>query len=131
MAKLPSGRYLRYWQPRLHQESWPDGRPKDRPSLMALTVKGKAMFVRSAYHTILVENQVQAIAADLLAAALANMEREGFPVVLHVHDNIAAEEQEDRAEAKMSMFESAMLDMPPWTYGLPMNVDVDYGARFG
>lgn len=131
MARLPSGRYLRYWQPRLHQEAWPDGRLKDRLSLTALTVKGKTVFRRSAYHTILVENQVQAIAADLLGVALSNMEREGFPVNLHVHDNVAAEEREDLASTRLPVFEQAMLDMPSWTYGLPMAVDADYGARFG
>ena len=130
-CRLPSGRLLRYWQPRLHQDYWEDGTPKARPSLTVIAIKGKSILRRSAYHTILVENQVQAIAADLLGHGLVNVERENLPVVLHVHDNIAAETPEHRADRDLHIFSEAMLDMPAWIGNLPMGVDADYGARFG
>ncbi len=59
-CRLPSGRWLRYWKPRLTQEYWDNGRAKDRLSLSGLAIKGKQVFRRSLYHTILVENKVQA-----------------------------------------------------------------------
>lgn len=130
-ARLPTGRILRYWQPRLRQEYWADGKPKNRLSLSGLTVKGKAVFRRSLYHTILVENQVQAIGADLLATALENADSNGLPVVLHVHDSVAGEADEDRAESMLPLLEHCMTDMPAWTKGLPINVDADASARFG
>jgi DNA polymerase len=130
-CRLPSGRLLRYWQPRLRQEHWADGKPKNRLSLSALTVKGRAVFRRSVYHTILVENQVQAIAADLLATALLNADEAGLPVSLHVHDNLAAEVPEDDAERLLIPFKQVMLDMPAWTRGLPIGVEAEAGARFG
>lgn len=130
-CRLPSGRLLRYWQPRLAQEYWEDGTPKDRLSLSGIAIKGRAMFRRSLYHTILVENQVQAIGADCLGTALANADKAGIPVVLHVHDSVAAEVDEDKAQDVLPVFSQAMLDLPAWTKGLPMGVDVTASARFG
>lgn len=135
-CRLPSGRLLRYWQPRLHQEYWlnedgSQGKPKDRLSLSGIAIKGRSVFRRSLYHTILVENQVQAIAADMLAHCLENADNMDIPVILHVYDSLAAEVGEDRVEAELPRFEEAMLNMPPWTFGLPTAIDADYGARFG
>lgn len=131
-CRLPSGRLLRYWAPRLAQEFWDNGKPKARLSLSGLTVKGKAVFRRSLYHTILVENQVQAIAtADMLCHGLDNADRNGFQMALHVYDSIAAEVDESRAEALLPTFERCMLDQPAWTQGLPTACDIEIGARFG
>lgn len=131
VARLPSGRHLRYWQPRLSPGQWPDGSPKERPDLSGLAVKGRAVFRRSLYHTILVENLIQAIAVDLLADGLVHMEEAGLPVPLHVHDSIAAEEDEDVAESRMSDFKSAMLFLPDWARGLPLAIDTEISTRFG
>lgn len=130
-CRLPSERLLRYWAPRLHQDYWADGRPKERPSLTGIAIKGRAVFRRSLYHTILVENQVQGIGADLLGIGLENVDQQNIPIVLHVHDNIAAETPESRADRDLVIFREAMLDMPAWIGNLPMGVDADYGARFG
>jgi DNA polymerase len=130
-CRLPSTRVLRYWQPRLRQEHWEDGTPKDRLSLSGLAIKGHAVFRRSLYHTILVENQVQAIGADMLATALGNADRANVPVVMHVHDSLAAEADESRAEAMLPVFGQTMYGMPAWCRGLPIGVDLDASARFG
>lgn len=131
MCRLPSGRYLRYWSPRIEQGYWDDGTPKSVPDLTVLAVKGKAVFRRTLWYGLATENVTQAIAADMLAVALENMDRAGIPVVLHVHDSIAAEQQEDCAEVLLPRFKAAMLDMPAWTQGLPVACSTDYGRRFG
>ncbi len=130
-ARLPSGRLLRYWQPRLQQGYWQDGSPKAAPDLTVLVVKGRAVFRRTLWRGLAIENLVQAIAADMLCCALVNVEAAGMPVVLHVHDSIAAEVPEDKAEALLPIFRQAMLDMPAWAQGLPTAVDADVSARFG
>src|SRR5579859_29573 len=131
-CRLPSGRWLRYWAPRLTQEYWDDGKPKDRLSLSGLAIKGRAVFRRSLYHTILVENQVQGIAtADMLGHALDNMDRNNIPVTLHVYDSNAAEVDEDRVDIMLPIFEQCMLDQPSWTQGLPVGIDVEVSPRFG
>ena len=80
---------------------------------------------------MLVSNCTQAIAADLLAVALDNMDRHGcLPVVMHVHDSTLAEVPEERAEALLPVFKAAMLDAPSWIGDLPLDASVAAEARF-
>jgi DNA polymerase len=131
LCRLPSGRCLRYWQPRLRQGTWPDGSPKDTPDLTVLFIKGRAVFRRTLWRGLSMENETQGIAADLLANGLAAADRENLPVPIHVHDSIAAEVVEDRAEAQLPLFRQCMLDVPAWAAGLPVAVEADISARFG
>lgn len=130
-CRLPSGRFLRYWQPRIEYGKWPDGSEKRFPDLTVLFVKGRAVFRRVLWRGLAFQNVVSAIEVELLGHSLVNMDRRGLPVVLHVHDNAVAEVEEDRADALLPAFKECMLDMPAWTEGLPIAVDCDYGARFG
>lgn len=77
------------------------------------------------------ENLTQAIAVDLLAQSLCNMEDAGLPVVLHVHDSITAEVPRRDAERLFPVFEQAMLSQPAWTAGLPIAASCDISSRFG
>jgi DNA polymerase len=131
LMRLPSGRCLRYWQPRFRAGKWPDGSPKEMPDLTSLFIKGRAVFRRNLWRGIICENAVQGIAADLLANGLAACDRENLPVPIHVHDSIAAEVREDRAEGLLPLFRSCMLDVPAWAAGLPVHVEADISARFG
>lgn len=63
----------------------------------------------------LVENATQAIARDVLAAALVRLERSGYPVVGHVHDEVIAET--DQLEAVTQL----MTLNPVWAVGLPLD----------
>lgn len=56
LCRLPSGRMLRYWQPRLEQGFWPDGRPKSEPDLTVLAIKGRAIFRRTLWTGLATEN---------------------------------------------------------------------------
>ena len=67
----------------------------------------------------------------MLCVALSNMDSAGIPVVLHCHDNVAAEMSEDRAEEMLPAFRECMLAQPAWTRGLPTAVDAYVAARFG
>ena len=130
-CRLPSGRLLRYWQPRLEQGYWQDGSPKATPDLTVLVVKGGHVFRRNLWRGLAMQNVVCGIEADLLCCALENMEEAALPVVLHVHDSVAAEVPEDKADALLPVFKQAMLAMPDWTKGLPIAADCDASARFG
>lgn len=70
----------------------------------------------------IVENIVQAEARDLLAAAMIRMESKGFPIVLHVHDELVTEVpiETDYLET----VEEIMNVTPDWAKGLPIRADV-------
>lgn len=131
MCRLPSGRLLRYWSPKLVEGHWPDGSPKDEPDITALAIKGKAVFRRVIWRGLACENITQAIAVDILANALVNVDAAGLEVVLHVHDSIAAEVDRRQAEARLPEFKAAMLAVPAWAAGLPVAAKVHISERFG
>ena len=89
------------------------------------------MLRRTLWRGLAIENCVQAIAADLLAVALDNMDRHGeLPVVLHCHDNAVPEVPEDHADRLLPIFKYAMLDAPAWIGDLPLDAAVGAESRF-
>lgn len=86
------------------------------------------MEVESTYGGKLTENVTQAVARDLLAAAMVRLKREEYEIVAHVHDSIATEVAE--GEGDLSEFERLMAVNPPWAQGLPMEVEGYRGPRF-
>ena len=87
---LPSGRRLAYPEARMVPGKFEETyniRHKDN-------AKGAWTDIDTWYGT-LVENAVQAVARDLLVAAMQRLEAAGYPVVLHVHDEIVCEMPED------------------------------------
>lgn len=69
----------------------------------------------------LTENVVQAIARDLLANAIFKVFDLGFNIVLHVHDEIAAEIPKDGNEERtLQMMSDAMCSAPGWAKGIPL-----------
>ena len=112
-AKLPSGRRLAYYQPRLGNnglEFWgTDSRLGGRWAKLD-TYGGK-----------LAENITQAVARDLLADAMLRVEAAGYPVVMHVHDEIVSEVPKDFGS--LAEFEELICQMPDWATGLPMAVE--------
>lgn len=69
----------------------------------------------------LTENVVQAIARDLLANAILKVFDLGLNIVLHVHDEIAAEIPKDGNEEKLlQIMIDAMCNAPNWAKGIPL-----------
>lgn len=117
---LPSGRYLTYHAPHLS----PSERKQGTLELSYETwntnpIKGPIGWHRvSTYGGKLVENVVQAVARDILAHAIVNLERAGYPIVLHVHDEIVAEVPE--SFGSLEEFEKIMSTMPAWAISWPI-----------
>jgi DNA polymerase len=83
--------------------------------------------VRAWYGTFL-ENAVQGIARDLLAAALLRAEARGWSTVFHCHDELVIEAPEGTLPNDEVL---AMLKEPPaWAIGLPFNGKVHRGPTY-
>jgi|SRR5579883_352497 len=88
--RLPSGRFLRYLEARLERAK---GRAYEN------VVFRHRERQRPGYGGLWTENAVQAIARDIIAAALVRLEAVGLDVVLHVHDEVVCELDATSAEA--------------------------------
>lgn len=67
----------------------------------------------------LAENITQALCRDLLAVALVRVDAEGWPIILHVHDECVCEVP-DTPEYTAKMLEDLMCELPSWAQGFPL-----------
>ena len=117
-CKLPSGRILTYWGARLDY----DGK---------ICFTGQNQTTRKWEKTDtwggkLVENVVQAFARDCLAVAIIRLEKAGFDICFHVHDEIVAEAPIGSRWEDMA----AIMGQPiEWAPGLLLRAD-GYETKF-
>ena len=69
------------------------------------------------------ENLTQATAHDILRRALRNLDKEGFDIVAHTHDEILVECNEDEFDARATRMREIMCEPPEWAPDLPLKVD--------
>ena len=83
--RLPSGRNLCYQSPHFTENRF----GSDAIGYYAPNAAGQ-MVAQETFGGKLAENATQAIARDILAHALLTLEKSGYPVVFHVHDEACA-----------------------------------------
>lgn len=66
-----------------------------------------------------VENIVQAIARDILAEAMMRLEKKGFNIVMHIHDEVVIESDSSKVEE----INEIMSLVPSWAPGLILDAD--------
>lgn len=119
-CRLPSGRFITYHNPQLSISS------RDGISL-AISYEGwntnpqmgpVGWVTMWTYGGKLCENVVQAVARDILAYAIVNLEKAGYKIVLHVHDEIAVEVL--IGEGSIEEVERIMSLMPWWARNWPI-----------
>ena len=125
--KLPSGRELFYHKLHFRTVSKFD---KEVEALHFLDPKSHRAVIPT-YGGRLTENVTQAVARDVLAHALVNLDRENVPVVAHVHDEVIAEGgvTVERMKELMGAGPGNPL-APPWADGLPLAAEGYYCARY-
>jgi DNA polymerase len=124
MCRLPSGRILTYQRPKLRQDFY-FGR-HEYPTL-ALSYEGwntnpkngpMGWITIDTYGGRLTENVVQAAARDIQRHAQLELEKAGYPIVLHVYDENVAEVPE--GFGSVEEFEVIMRTMPDWAHDWPI-----------
>jgi len=113
--QLPSGRCLSYYEPILRENRF----GTDSLSYMSLE-KGKWSRVDT-YGGKLVENIVQAVARDLLAEAMVRLDKAGYSIVMHVHDEVVLEVPIDFGS--IEEVDRIMSQPVTWAPGLPMKAE--------
>lgn len=118
-GRLPSGHCLTYQSPKLKPGKF---------NGWALTYLGVDQFTKrwtrlDTYGGKLVENIVQSIARDLLAWAMVRLDRKGFKIVMHVHDEVVLEVPTKFAASSVIAVNKIMAEQPPWAIGLPLSAE--------
>src|SRR5262249_51285920 len=126
LLKLPSGRKLAYPFARTKLLD-----PQHGAVIFADNSDGQFRNCRNgagAYGGLWTENIVSAIARDLLAEAMLRLEDAGYPIVLHVHDEIVCEVPEGFVST--DKFTRLMTQRPSWAWDLPIAASAWTGSRY-
>jgi DNA polymerase len=120
--KLPSGRCIHYYKPQAELDKF--GRPTWSYHSYPKNYRKKV------WRGSITENLVQAIARDILVAAMFRLEAAGYPVVLTVHDEIVCEVP--KTQADVERFKAIMSEPPEWAkqMRLPIAVEAWSGDRY-
>ena len=119
---LPSGRKLSYVKPRMAVNKF----GRDGLTYEGISENKKWSRIET-YGPKLVENIVQGTARDLLAEAMLRVEKKGYPIVMHCHDEIIAEVPE--GSGSVDEMCEIMAIQPKWAEGLPLRAD-GYSCSF-
>ena len=119
---LPSGRKLSYVKPRMAVNKF----GRDGLTYEGISENKKWSRIET-YGPKLVENIVQGTARDLLAEAMLRVEKKGYPIVMHCHDEIIAEVPE--GSGSVDEMCEIMAVQPQWAEGLPLRAD-GYSCSF-
>ena len=115
-CRLPSGRVLYY-----------------RHMVIDQTGNLKYMGGRKTVHTwggALTENVVQAMSRDLLGYWTLEFEKEGYPIVLHAHDEDVACVPEYNADEILNRMSEIMRGGPDWAEGMPLDMEGKLSAYY-
>jgi DNA polymerase len=113
---LPSGRNLVYIKPKLMINKF--GREGLTYEGIGTTKKWERL---ETYGPKIVENIVQATSRDLLAEGMLRLDKKGYKVISHVHDEVICEVP--FGEGSVEEVCSIIAEQPSWAKGLPLKAD--------
>lgn len=115
--RLPSGRCLAYPDPKIIDE---------KITHMGEHPKTKKWTRLTIWGGVLAENATQAVARDIMAAAMKICEAAGYENLLSIHDEMLNE----KANGKLDEFLKLMTPDLPWAKGLPLKAEGWTGKRY-
>ena len=133
LMRLPSGRKIVYRNASIDEIiNDPDGAAWVEPVIRydGLDWTKKWTRIRS-WGGKFVENMTQAVARDLLAGAVLQLDNDDDDLLTTIHDEIIAEPLHARADARLATMKEVMGVAPSWAYGLPLKAEGAVMARYG
>lgn len=115
-ADLPSGRSLAYWNPRIEADPQFG---KDGIVFDGMDQVKKQWGKQRTYGGKLVENLIQAIARDCLAESMMQLDKVGYEIAMHVHDEIIIDDEGGTLKQVQLIMSRPIL----WAPGLPLTSD--------
>ena len=118
--RLPSGRRLGYYKPKLDA--------KGKLTYLGIDTYSRRWMRCSTYGGKLTENAVQAISRDLLVHGMFGLEAKGYIIIGTVHDEVILEVPEGwGSEEEVA---AILCDIPEWAEGLPVRAEGFRGKRY-
>ena len=115
--QLPSGRRLSYIRPKIE----PGKYDKDIITYEGMEQTSKQWKKLETYGPKLVENIVQATARDCLGITMLRIDKKGYKIVFHVHDELILDVPKDYGS--LEEVNSIFGEPIPWAPGLPLSAD--------
>lgn len=127
-CQLPSNRRIIYNDACLEYVETPWSEKKIAVHFMQSNSITKRWERTHTYGGKIVENITQAVARDILAAAMLRCEVAGYKVAFSVHDEIVSEVSE--SFGSLSQFEAMVSQLPVWAEGCPITASGWRGKRY-
>jgi DNA polymerase len=134
--ELPSGRALRYGKiKRMKDTSSADPSRyvgKNRFRYIGKIVRNGQLRDFPLWGGILTENLSQGLARDIFSDMMLRVDAAGFPVILHVHDEMVCEVPEAQAEESLAKILEIMHTPPDWIPDIPVAAEghiLDYYTK--
>ena len=110
---LPSGREMQYGSVKV---ALLNGRRQH----MVMVTKGAKKIPMKVWGGLLAENLSQALARDIFAHIMTRLHNKGHEIILHVHDEVVIECDEEKAEEVLKEVLTVMSAPPPWIPDIPL-----------
>ena len=111
--KLPSGRTLNYGKITTALQG-------GRRNYIAMLTKGSKKIPIRLWGGLLAENISQALARDIFADMLLNIDAKDINVIFHVHDEFVIEAEESEADNVLKQVIESMSQAPGWIPDIPL-----------
>ena len=128
IMRLPSGRSISFFKPRVEQLMAPWGELKPTITIVSINTHTRQWGRNKLIGSSIFQSANQGNARDVMVQGMLNCEAAGYEQVMTVHDELVALVDEDFGS--LEEYTDLVLDMPEWTDGLPLAAESYEAQRY-